>query len=113
MLEPMHTLLQRDHERSADSLIELEPHSRLPRLDLGIDWESSREGFITSLRGVVSRSRAPREAELTSDRDFHVDWIGGSLPGKAFAASSLWHIAVIWLLVLPIWGFLPAHTPTL
>src|SRR5690242_15055516 len=113
MLKPMHTLLQREHERSADSLIELEPHSRLPRLDLGIDWESSREGFITSLRGVVSRSRAPREAELTSDRDFHVDWIGGSLPGKAFAVSSLWHIAVIWLLVLPIWGFLPAHTPTL
>lgn len=94
-------------------MIELEPHSRLPRLDLGIDWETPREGFIASLRGVVSRPRAPREAELTRDRGFHVDWIRGRLPGKAFTASSLWHIAVTWLLVLPIWGFLPAHTPTL
>ncbi|HEV3483234.1 MAG TPA: TonB family protein [Candidatus Acidoferrales bacterium] len=109
----MHTLLQRDPSPAVDSLIELGPHSRLPRLDLGIDWESPREGFITSLRGVVSRPRAPREAELTRDRGFHVDWISGRLPGRAFAASSLWHVAVIWLLVLPIWGFLPAHTPTL
>ena len=109
----MHTLLQRDQERPADSLIELEPHSRLPRLDLGIDWESPREGFVTSLRGVVSGPRAPKEVELTKDRGFHVDWIRGGLPGKAFAASSLWHVAVIWLLVLPIWGFLPTHTPTL
>jgi TonB family protein len=113
MLGPMHTLLQRDQERPADSLIELEPHSRLPRLDLGIEWESPREVFVTSLRGVVSRPRAPREAELTRDPGFHVEWVRGRLPGKAFAASSLWHVAVIWLLVLPIWGFLPAHTPTL
>ena len=113
MLKPMHTLLQRDQEPPADSLIELGPHSRLPRLDLGIDWESPREGFITSLRGVVSRPRAPRDAELTRDRGFHVDWVRGRLPRKAFAASSLWHVAAIWLLVLPIWGFLPAHTPTL
>lgn len=113
MLEPMHTLLQRDPSPPVDSLIELGPHSRLPRLDLGIDWESPREGFITSLRGVVSGPRAPKEVELTKDRGFHVDWIRCRLPGRAFAASSLWHIAVIWLLVLPIWGFLPTHTPTL
>jgi len=42
-----------------------------------------------------------------------VDWISGRVPGKAFTASSLWHVAVIWLLILPIWGFLPEHTPTL
>ena len=113
MLEPMQTLLQRDPSPPVDSLIELGPHSRLPRLDLGIDWESPREGFITSLRGVVSRPRAPKEAELTKDRGFHVDWIRASVPGKAFTASSLWHVAVIWLLLLPIWGFLPTHTPTL
>ncbi len=68
MLEPMHTLLQRDQQPPADSLIELEPHSRLPRLDLGIDWESPRAEFISSLRGVVSGPRAPKEAELTKDR---------------------------------------------
>jgi TonB family protein len=96
-----------------DSLIELEPHSRLPRLDLGIDWESPRAEFISSLRGVVSGPRAPKEAELTKDRGFHVDWIRDSVPGKAFTASSLWHVAVIWFLILPIWGFLPQHTPTL
>ncbi len=113
MLEPMHTLLQRDQEPPPDSLIELEPHSRLPRLDLGIDWESPREGFITSLRGVVSGPRPPKDAELTKGRGFHVDWIRGRVPARAFAASSLWHIGVIWLLVLPIWGFLPKTTPTL
>jgi TonB family protein len=114
MLEPMHTLLQRDQQPPpVDSLIELQPHSRLPRLDLGIDWESPRAEFISSLRGVVSGPRAPKEAELTKDRGFHVDWIRGRVPGKAFTASSLWHVAVIWLLILPIWGFLPEHTPTL
>ena len=113
MLEPMHTVLQRDQPPPVDSLIELEPHSRLPRLDLGIDWESPRAEFISSLRGVVSGPRAPKEAELTKDRGFHVDWIRGRIPGKAFAASSLWHVAVTWLLILPIWGFLPEHTPTL
>jgi TonB family protein len=113
MLEPMHTLLQRDPDPPADSLIELGPHSRLPRLDLGIDWESPGEGFITSLRGVVTGPRAPKDAELTKDRGFHVDWIRSRVPGRAFAASSLWHIGVIWLLILPIWGFLPEHTPTL
>lgn len=109
----MHTLLQRDPQPPMDSLIELGPHSRLPRLDLGIDWESPRAEFISSLRGVVSGPRAPKEAELTKDRGFHVDWIRGKVPGKAFTASSLWHVAVIWLLILPIWGFLPEHTPTL
>src|SRR5579862_1968898 len=113
MLEPMHTLLQRDQQPPVDSLIELEPHSRLPRLDLGIDWESPRAEFVSSLRGLVSGPRAPKEAELTKDRGFHVDWIRGRVPGKAFTASSLWHVAVIWLLILPIWGFLPEHTPTL
>ncbi|HEY6443922.1 MAG TPA: TonB family protein [Candidatus Acidoferrales bacterium] len=109
----MHTLLQRDQQPPADSLIELEPHSRLPRLDLGIDWESPRAEFVSSLRGLVRGPRAPKEAELTKNRGFHVDWIRGRVPGKAFTASSLWHVAVIWLLILPIWGFLPEHTPTL
>ncbi len=113
MLEAMHTLLQRDQQPPVDSLIELEPHSRLPRLDLGIDWESPRAEFVSSLRGFVSGPRAPKEADLTKDRGFHVDWIRGSVPGKAFTASSLWHVAVIWLLILPISGFLPEQTPTL
>jgi TonB family protein len=113
MLGSMLTLLQRDQQPPGDSLIELEPHSRLPRLDLGIDWESPRAEFISSLRGIVSGPRAPKEAELTKDRGFHVDWIRGGVPGKAFTASSLWHVAVIWLLILPIWGFLPEHIPTL
>ena len=113
MLEPMQTLLQRDLNPHSGSLVELEPHSRLPRLDLGIDWESGREGFISSLRGFVSGPRAAKEAELTKDGSFQVDWIRGALPGRAFVASSLWHVAAIWLLVLPIWGFLPENTPTL
>jgi TonB family protein len=113
MLGPMQTLLQRELNPHSESLVELEPHSRLPRLDLGIDWESRREGFVTSLRGFVSGPRAPKDAELARDSGFHVDWIRGRMPGRAFVASSLWHVAVICLLILPIWGFLPENVPTL
>jgi len=96
-----------------DSLIELSPHARLPRLDLGIDWETPAEEFRTSLESVVSGPQAPTDGELAKVEGFRVDWIQGRIPFRAFGAASLWHVAVVWLLILPIWGFLPQNTPTL
>ncbi|HXX44954.1 MAG TPA: TonB family protein [Candidatus Acidoferrales bacterium] len=96
-----------------DSLIELSPHARLPRLDLGIDWEPPAEEFRTSLKSVVTGPHAPTDGELARVEGFRVDWIQGRMPLRAFGAASLWHVAVVWLLILPIWGFLPQNTPTL
>jgi TonB family protein len=96
-----------------DSLIELSPHARLPRLDLGIDWETPAEEFRTSVKSVVSGPQAPSDGDLAKVEGFRVDWIQGRMPFRAFGAASLWHVAVVWLLILPIWGFLPQNTPTL
>lgn len=96
-----------------DYLVELAPHSRLPRLDLGIDWESPREEFRTSVRELLTGPRPPEYSELERTEGFRVDWVRGKLPGRAFFASSLWHVAAVWILILPIWGFLPKITPNL
>ncbi len=96
-----------------NQLEELPPHARLPRLDLGIDWESSGEIFRTSLAGVFTSQPTPKDWELKRIKVPRVDWIEGKLPGRAFMAASLWHVVVIWLLISPIWGFLPEVKPTL
>ncbi|MBZ5696159.1 MAG: TonB family protein [Acidobacteriia bacterium] len=97
----------------ADYLVELPPHARLPRLDLAIDWESPRREFWSSVRANVAGPRPPKYGELAESRGFRVEWVRGKPPGRAFLASCLWHIAVVWILILPIWGFLPQNTPTL
>jgi TonB family protein len=89
-------------------LIELSPHSRLPRLDLGVDWESPWREFRTSVHDFFTGPRAPEESEEARDSVFRVQWVRGKLSSWAFTASSLWHVAVVLLLILPIWGFLPA-----
>jgi TonB family protein len=89
-------------------LIELSPHSRLPRLDLGVDWESPWREFRTSVRDFFTGPRVPKGGEVAGNDAFRVEWVRGKLSGWAFTASSLWHVAVVLLLILPIWGFLPA-----
>jgi TonB family protein len=96
-----------------DQLEELPPHARLPRLDLGIEWESSGEVFRTSLESVLTGPPTPKDWELKRVKVLRIDWVEGKLPGRAFMAASLWHVIVIWLLILPIWGFLPEIKPTL
>jgi len=113
MANPMAPLLQIDAELREDSLVELSPHARLPRLDLGIDWGSRSEEFRTSLATVVSGPPTPKNWETARNRVLRVQWVEGPVPGKAFTASSLWHIAIIFLATLPIWGFLPSHSPNL
>jgi TonB family protein len=110
---PMQTIFPAETRANEDFLEELPPHSRLPRLDLGIDWESPREEFRSSLREFLSGPRPPTYNEVENTPGFRVDWIRPRLPGRAFSASLLWHVAVIWILILPIWGFIPQVTPTL
>jgi TonB family protein len=94
-------------------LEELPPHARLPRLDLGIEWESSGQVFRTSLEGVLTGPPAPKDSELKKVQVLRVDWVEGKLPGRSFLAAVLWHVVVICLLILPIWGFLPEVKQTL
>ncbi|HKV04423.1 MAG TPA: TonB family protein [Candidatus Acidoferrales bacterium] len=113
MPELMHTVITAEAPPREDFLVELPSHSRLPRLDLGIDWGSPREELWSSLLSFFSGPRPAKESELASARALRVDWVRGRLPGRAFLASSLWHVVIVWALILPIWGFLPENTPTL
>jgi TonB family protein len=112
MAESMHPLLQGDPPSLKSSIEELPPYSRLPRLDLGIDWESPQQEFLTSLRDFFAGPRIPKDDELPTDV-LRIQWIRGKLPGRAFLVSCLWHGLAIWLLTAPIWGFLPTVRPTL
>jgi TonB family protein len=96
-----------------DTLVELPPHARLPRLDLGIDWESTWEEFPTSVRAVIAGPRPPKDSELPEGRVLRAHWIRGKKPGWEFAAACGLLGGIIWFLTLPIWGFLPKNTPTL
>ncbi len=94
-------------EAPADALIELPSHSRLPRLDLGIDWESPWEEFRSSWHNYFDGAPVPCDEELPQNSDLRALWLPEKFSVRAFVASTLWHVAVISLLVLPIWGFLP------
>jgi TonB family protein len=93
--------------------VELSSHSRLPRLDLGVDWGSPWHDFRTSVRDFFRGPRAPQDSELPPDSALRVEWIEGKLPGRAFTASALWHVAIVGVLLLPIWHFLASDPPNL
>ena len=96
---------------SRNSLEALPVHSRLPRLDLGVDWESPWEEFRSSVGAFFLGPRPLRDATPPKNSPLRVDWIEGKMPRSAFVASSLWHVAIVMILLLPIWGFL-AHAST-
>jgi TonB family protein len=98
---------------SHNSMEELPVHSRLPRLDLGVDWESPWEEFRSSVRDYFHGPRATVDADAPQDSQLRVQWIEGRLPRRAFAASFVWHVIVVTILLLPIWGFLANAEPTL
>jgi TonB family protein len=77
-------------------------------LALGVEWESPWQVFRTSLRDCVQGPRPRKDSAAFEPPVLRVDWITGKLPGRAFAASCLWHVAAILLLLLPIGGFLPS-----
>jgi TonB family protein len=106
MAGPMPTLTRRTREDDIQ-LFELSPHSRQPRMDLGVDWESPWREFRTSVRAFFTGPRLPQGAQDTGNSAFRVQWVRGKLPAGAITASSLWHVVFVLLLILPIWGFLP------
>ena len=75
--------------------------------NLEVAWESRWQEFGTSVYDFFAGPRPLKDSAIPAGSAFRVDWVRGRLPASAFAASSLWHFAVILLLILPIWGFLP------
>src|SRR5579863_4934643 len=90
-----------------------EGSGRFGTLSMSVRWESSWEQFRTSLRSFVREPRAPKTGPFTGAPWLCIHWVEGRFPGRAFAAAAVWHVAAIWVLILPIWGFLPKPQPTL
>jgi TonB family protein len=109
----MASLLPVDFRSVDSSMVELPPHARLPRLDLGIDWESRGSMFRSSVAGVFTGPPAPKDWELKRIRTPRVDWVEGKIPGRSFLSAVLLQVAIIWLLISPIWGWVPEVKPTL
>jgi TonB family protein len=87
--------------------------STSPLCNLEVAWESPWQEFGTSVYDFFAGPRPAKDSDLPPDNAFRVDWVHGRLPGSAFVASSLWHVAAILILILPIWGFLPQPEHTL
>jgi TonB family protein len=109
----MQSAARQKKEPAKDSVIELPAHSRLPRLDLGVEWESTWDEFRTSVRAYFTGPRPAEGDEVAEDSVLRVEWVRGKVPGQALVASSLSHVAIVLIMLLPIWGFLPKIKPNL
>jgi TonB family protein len=85
--------------------------TRFGALSMNVAWESRREIFRSSLRAFFTGPRAPKGEAISGGDHLRVEWVDDKIPGRAFTASSLWHVAAVGLLLLPIWGFLPSMQP--
>lgn len=90
-----------------DYVVTAAPHSRLPRLDLGIDWVPRWEEFRTSFRDALSGPKPEGNEAVSGGDDLRVEWVRGYRPRSPFLIAAIGHAAAIWLITLPIWGFLP------
>lgn len=82
-------------------------------VSLGVEWSSRREEFRTSLRDFFTGPRPSKTFDSTAATPLKVDFVEPRAPLRGFVASCLWHVAAIWLLILPIWGFPPKAQPTM
>jgi TonB family protein len=101
------TVVYNGRPMSSGVLIEKPAHSRLPLLDLGIDWSPAWDEFRSSLRDAFHGPRPESNEPVSGGPELRVEWIGTRRPDWSFVAALLSHVAAIWLAVLPIWGWLP------
>lgn len=113
MASPMQRLEQPDPSPLIRTLSGLRVHASPPPPDFGVHWPSPWAEFRSSVRSYFTGPRGPRDGQVVPNSVLRVQWVQGKLPGRAFAASTLWHIAGVLLLLLPIWGFLPQTRPNL
>ncbi|MGH9738315.1 MAG: hypothetical protein ACRD4X_06960, partial [Candidatus Acidiferrales bacterium] len=104
--------MKRARDRNQAQIIEVVSRARGAPVKLGVEWASRAEEFRSSLRDFFTGPRPSKTAESGTD-SLKVEFIEPHVPVRGFLASCLWHLAAIWLLILPIWGFLPNVQPTL
>lgn len=109
---PMQQAVQRVRERNPGPIIEAVSRPLRAPVNLGLDWGSRREEFLSSVRDFFTGPRPAKNSESGAG-ELQVDFVEQRLPLRGFLASCVWHVVAIWLLILPIWGFLPAVEPTL
>jgi len=104
----MHRLEQPDLSPLTRTLAGLGAPSESQTLpDFHVAWPSPWHEFRTSLRAYFTGPRAPKESETTPNSVLRIHWVRGKLSAPAFVASTLWHVAALLLMLLPIWGFIP------
>jgi len=80
--------------------------------EFSVKWERFGSAFVSSLKAAFMGPKPPDwSAADESDSPMRVTWIRNSLPGRAITASSLWHVAFVLILLLPIWQFLRLERP--
>jgi TonB family protein len=82
-------------------------------LAFGVPWESTKGQFRSNLRAFLTGPKSPKVGASSGGPDLTVYWIQGKVSGRALIASSLWHVAAVLVMLLPIWSFLPNPKPTL
>ena len=92
---------------ASDALIEKPSHSRLPLLDLGIDWGSSWQEFRSSLYDLFCGPKPEGNEPISGGPDLRIEWVRLRRPDWSFVAAIAVHAALIWLAALPLWGWLP------
>jgi TonB family protein len=106
-------LLEREHTPAAVWASALRVREDAPPVDFAVHWKSAWREFFASVAAVFTGPRPEKEDGARVDRPLPVEWIRAPVPGRSMLASVLWHVAIISLLILPIWGFLPEVKPTL
>ncbi len=84
-----------------------------PAVDLAVHWKPGWREFGSSVVSFFTGPRPEKDSLMPPRRPMRVERIRAPIPWRSMLASVVWHVAVIWILILPIWGFLPAATPTL
>jgi hypothetical protein len=109
----MQSLLQRETPPAEAWTNALQVRPDAPAVDLAVHWKPGWREFGSSLVSFFTGPRPEKDSLMPPRRPMRVEWIRAPIPGRSMLASVLWHVVIIWILILPIWGFLPAVTPTL
>src|SRR5271169_1868954 len=88
------------------------PLESLDTLNFGVRWARPDSSFLSSLKAAFT---GPNPSEWPDapepDSPMRVTWVSNPVPGRAITASSLSHVAIVLILLLPIWKILRWERP--
>ena len=81
-------------------------------LRFAVNWERAGSSFFSSLAAAFSGPKPPGWTEAqAADSPMRVTWIRSPMPGRAITASSFSHVALVVILLLPIWRMIRWQRP--